>query len=253
MTISELSLFLARKEELSQAELEALHNDKRRGTKELLTRFARQRAAQASETERLNRMLIEERILRQQGFKLIAGVDEAGRGPLAGPVVAAAVILAPGTVIRHLNDSKQLTAARRGRLFEEIVFEAEAYGLGSATCEEIDKLNIHAASLLAMERAIAKMALIPDFILIDGYPLKNCGCGQKALTGGDARSLSIAAASVLAKVTRDNMMLYLHEKYPLYGFNQHKGYGTREHRRAIAAYGPCPEHRQSFRLTGNLE
>ena len=193
-------------------------------------------------------MLEQEKLLWDQGLSKIAGVDEAGRGPLVGPVVAAAVIFYPGTVIKYLNDSKQLSIKRRELLFEEIIFRSEAYGIGSASSVEIDQINIHKASLLAMHRALDKMNLEPDFILVDGFSLPGCSCGQKAIIGGDARSLTIAAASVLAKVARDRMMLRLHEIYPDYAFNRNMGYGTAEHRQAIVKFGLTPEHRRSFKL-----
>jgi ribonuclease HII len=250
-TISELATFLDQKKEISPEERKVLKKDQRRGVRDLLERFYRKQNSLAQETDRLQKMLREENKLQQQGYHLIAGLDEAGRGPLAGPVLAAAVILRPGMTFQHLNDSKQLTAKRREFLFEQIIVEAKAYGLGSATPEEIDHLNIHEASLLAMERALEKMSQEPDFILVDGFPLRCSPCKQKAIIGGDTLSLSIAAASVLAKVARDEIMQKLHKIYPQYGFNRNKGYGTSEHRQAIANYGLCPEHRKSFRLKDN--
>lgn len=191
---------------------------------------------------------MEENYYWDQGLLNLAGLDEAGRGPLAGPVVAAAVVLEPGTVIQHLNDSKQLSVKRREQLFEEIIFRSKSYGIGSASSVEIDQLNIHCASLLAMQRALDKIKPEPDFILVDGFPLPGSSCGQKAIIGGDARSLTIAAASVLAKVSRDRIMQRLHEKYPNYAFNRNMGYGTVEHRQAISKFGLTPEHRKSFQL-----
>jgi ribonuclease HII len=219
---------------------------------ELLRRHCLRNVKREREAARLQNMLLEEKALLQRGFCFVAGLDEAGRGPLAGPVLAAAVIFKPGTVIEYLNDSKQLSESRRENLFEEIIIRAEAYGLGSASSQEIDLINIHRASLLAMERALEKMPLEPDYILVDGFPLRCCPCRQKAIIGGDTLSLSIAAASVLAKVTRDKMMLRLHEVFPQYGFNRNKGYGTYEHRQAISIHGLCPEHRRSFRLKDDL-
>ena len=248
MKISELEAYLEQKTELTTEEIEALAGDSRRGAQELLKRFQRRKQAGKDELKRLERMLAEEKLLWDQGLSRIAGLDEAGRGPLAGPVVAAAVVFKPGTVIKYLNDSKQLSAKRREYFFEEIIFRSEAYGIGSASSVEIDQLNIHKASLLAMHRALGKMNLDPDYILVDGFPLPGCRCGQKAIIGGDARSLTIAAASVLAKVARDRMMQRLHELYPGYAFNRNMGYGTVEHRQAIVKYGLTPEHRRSFKL-----
>lgn len=193
-------------------------------------------------------MLFEEKILWSRGYRYIAGLDEAGRGPLAGPVMAAAVVFKPGITIDGLNDSKKLAAAKREALFEKIITQAEAYGIGSATRAEIDRYNIHRASMMAMKRALEKLAVKPDYLLVDGFSITNYPLEQKALTGGDSLSLSIAAASVLAKVTRDKIMLNLHDLYPQYNFMQNKGYGTLEHRQAIYSHGPCPEHRTSFTL-----
>jgi ribonuclease HII len=229
-----------------------LLNDQRRGVAELLEQFKRRKAAREKELERLGKMLVEEKKLWQLGYLNIAGIDEAGRGPLAGPVVAAAVVFSPGTLINYMNDSKQLSAKKRELLFEEIIFRSKAYGIGSASSSEIDELNVHAASLLAMRRALEKMSFEPDYILVDGFPLRHCGCSQRAITKGDTKSLSIAAASILAKVTRDWMMQKLHEKFPRYGFDRNMGYGTVEHRQAIAKFGICCEHRRSFKLTGDI-
>jgi ribonuclease HII len=233
---------------LTAEEIEALAGDSRRGVRELLMRFQRRRKAAEDELKRLEKMLVEENILWNRGLSNIAGVDEAGRGPLAGPVVAAAVVFYPATVIKYLNDSKQLSAKKRENLFEEIIFRSKAYGIGSASSVEIDELNIHQASLLAMRRALDKMKLKPDYILVDGFPLPKCSCNQKAIIGGDARSLTIAAASVLAKVARDRIMQRHHETYPRYAFNRNMGYGTAEHRQAMVKYGLTPEHRRSFKL-----
>ncbi len=248
MTIAELAEYLDRKEELGPEEEAALRTDSRRGAVALLERFYRRRSKRLKEESRLQKMLAEEKYLWEQGFASIAGVDEAGRGPLAGPVVAAAVIFSPGTVIAGLNDSKQLSRLQRERIFDQIVYKALCYAIASATCEEIDRINIHAASMLAMRRALEKLSLTPDYVLVDGFKIGDCPVRQKALKGGDSLSLSIAAASVLAKVARDSIMAELHRQYPGYDFDRNKGYGTVEHRQALAERGPCPEHRRSFRL-----
>ncbi len=249
MTIAEIATFLQGSEKLSPEVRALLEADNRRGVANLIGRYYQCQEARTKEEERLQKMLIEEQKLWKYGFKLIAGVDEAGRGPLAGPVVAAAVIFRPGTTINGLNDSKQLSAKLREKLFEIIILEAEAYGIGSASREEIDDINIHRATLLAMNRALVRLCPKPDFVLVDGFPIADCPFRQKALRGGDTISLSIAAASVLAKVTRDQMMTVLHERYPDYGFDRHMGYGTLEHRNALNEHGPCPAHRKSFRLS----
>lgn len=177
---------------------------------------------------------------------LVAGVDEAGRGPLAGPVVAAAVILNDKTPIRGLADSKKLTALRRERLFDEIMAKALCCSIAQASVEEIDELNILQATLLAMRRAVQGLRLKPNKVLIDGNRLPPLDVLAEAVVGGDALVPAISAASILAKVTRDRMLLTLHEQHPGYGFDRHKGYGTAEHLRALNTLGPLPEHRKSF-------
>ena len=190
---------------------------------------------------------IENEIL-DAGTSPLCGVDEAGRGPLAGPVCAAAVILPRGLVIPGLDDSKKLTEKRREALYDVIVREALAYGIAESTAREIDGMNILAASLLAMRRAaeIVKKTILPGVVLIDGNRQTDFGVPSVTVVHGDAISQSVAAASVLAKVTRDRMLMKLDEAYPAYGFAKHKGYPTREHKRAVYEYGPCPEHRRSF-------
>ena len=180
------------------------------------------------------------------GYKLICGVDEAGRGPLAGPVCAAAVILPMDADIPGLNDSKKLSDKKRRELFPVICEKAVAYGIGFADQKEIDEVNILQATYLAMERAIANLSIKPDFALIDGNRAKDFGIPLETIVGGDGRSASIAAASVLAKVTRDDLMLQAAEKYPGYGFEIHKGYGTKAHYAALAEKGPCEIHRITF-------
>lgn len=248
MSIAELKVFLDQNGELNAEQEKILEADRRRGVAELIKRYNRKKEALKKEEDRLRGMLAEERILEERGYQAVAGVDEAGRGPLAGPVIAAAVILKPGVVIDDLNDSKQLSARARVEIFESIVFNALSYGIGSASREEIDRINIHAASMLAMRRALERLSIKPDFVLADGYPIRDCPFEQKAIKGGDALSMSIAAASVIAKVSRDRIMVGLHEKYPHYGFDRNMGYGTTSHREAISKYGPCPAHRRSFRL-----
>lgn len=183
-----------------------------------------------------------------QGYAVVCGADEAGRGPLAGSVYAAAVILPQGLVIDGLNDSKKLTEKKREKLFEIIKAEAISYGIAYATAAEIDELNILNASLLAMRRAIAMLDPTPDFALIDGNQTRGFTLPVKAVVKGDSLSPSIAAASILAKVSRDRSCLELDAKYPEYGFAKHKGYPTKEHYEAIKTYGITPDHRRSFRL-----
>lgn len=182
----------------------------------------------------------------EKGIRFICGVDEAGRGPLAGPVCAAAVILPQNLDIPGLDDSKKLSDKRRRELYPIIKDQAIAYGIAFADHEEIDKMNILQATFLAMERAIAQLKVKPDFALIDGNREKDFGVPVQAVVHGDSRSASIAAASILAKVTRDDYMLQMADKYPQYGFEIHKGYGTKAHYAALQNHGPCEIHRMTF-------
>lgn len=183
---------------------------------------------------------------REKGFNIICGVDEAGRGPLAGPVYAAAVILPSDCVIEGLNDSKKLTEKKREALFDEIKEKALAYGIASADEKEIDEINILNATFLAMKRAIDSLSVKPDLALIDGNQKPHTDIEEVTVIKGDAKSMSIAAASVLAKVSRDRFMLEMAEKYPQYEFARHKGYGTKLHYEKIAQYGVCDIHRLTF-------
>jgi len=187
-----------------------------------------------------------ENAVRDEGFDLVCGVDEAGRGPLAGPVCAAAVILPRGLEIPGLNDSKKLTEKKREALFDVIREQAVSYGIAFAAVEEIESLNILGATFLAMNRAIAMLEPRPALALIDGNRNKGIEIPSRCVVGGDASCASIAAASVLAKVTRDRYMYEMAEKYPEYGFDRHKGYGTKQHYAAIRACGPSEIHRPSF-------
>lgn len=181
-----------------------------------------------------------------EGYKLICGVDEAGRGPLAGPVCAAAVILPRNAVIEGLNDSKKLTEKKREELFEPIKAMAISFGIAFASVEEIEELNILNATFLAMNRAIGQLSQTPELALVDGNRNTGIEIPSRCIVKGDSRCADIAAASVLAKVTRDRYMLEMAEKYPEYHFEQHKGYGTKLHYEAIRQYGPCELHRPSF-------
>lgn len=179
-------------------------------------------------------------------IKIICGVDEAGRGPLMGPVVAAACILPDGLIIEGLNDSKKLSEKKREALFDIITNKAIAYCVASASVEEIEEINILNAAMLAMKRAIEGLSVKADFALIDGNCSRGFTIPTKTVVGGDAKAPSIAAASILAKVTRDRLCYEYDKEYPQYGFGKHKGYGTKAHIDAIKAYGPCPIHRPSF-------
>lgn len=188
-----------------------------------------------------------ERMLYEHGYRSIAGVDEAGRGPLAGPVVAAACILPADFFLAGLNDSKQLTAEKREELYCHLIKDPTVFfGIGVVDASEIDRINILQATFLAMRKAISSLSKTPDYILVDGNALFRTKIPATALVNGDARSISIAAASIFAKVTRDRMMDEFDRNYPLYGFKKHKGYATLEHVAAIEKHGICPIHRQSF-------
>ena len=181
-----------------------------------------------------------------QGKNLICGVDEAGRGPLAGPVCAAAVIMPEGIIIEGVNDSKKLTAKKREKLFDIIKNEAVCYSVAFASASEIDEINILNATHLAMTRAVEGLEKVPEVVLVDGNSLPKWYYNSEAIVKGDAVCHSIACASILAKVSRDRLMLLEAEKYPQYSFEKHKGYGTKVHVQAIKEYGPCPIHRKTF-------
>lgn len=182
----------------------------------------------------------------REGFACVCGVDEAGRGPLAGPVCAAAVILPPDIQIEGLNDSKKLTDKKRRALYDVIVEQAVSYGIAFADEQEIDEINILQATFLAMRRAFEKLTVTPDIALIDGNRAPGLSCREHTIVHGDALSVSIAAASILAKVTRDRLMEEYDAQYPQYGFAVHKGYGTQRHYAALREFGACPIHRQTF-------
>jgi ribonuclease HII len=187
------------------------------------------------------------RALRARGFLLVAGVDEAGRGPLAGPVVAAAVILPDDFTLAGLTDSKKVSPAKREKIYAILTTTAEIlWAVAEATVEEIDRLNILRATHLAMARAIEALPRRPDHALVDGLPVRGLPVGHTALVEGDSLSLSIAAASIIAKVTRDRLMAELDAQHPQYGFARHKGYGVRDHLEALRKHGPCPTHRRTF-------
>ena len=187
-----------------------------------------------------------EKEFRSRGLKLIAGMDEAGRGPLAGPVVAACVILDPERPVYGVNDSKKLSPKRRAELKAEIEEKALAIGVGIVDEKTIDEINILEATKLAMKQAVQNLGVLPEILLIDALTLKDLPIPQEGIIKGDAKSVSIAAASIIAKETRDAMLMELDQQYPEYGFASHKGYGTPQHIQAIKEYGPLPVHRRSF-------
>lgn len=199
------------------------------------------------EENRLQQMTVYEKNAYQQGYRVIAGLDEAGRGPLAGPVVAAACIIPYGLLIPYVNDSKKLSAKMREQLFERLTKDPSIiYGIGIIAAEEIDHLNIYQATVQAMLQAINKLSTYPDYLLVDGMKLSHPNLFSQKIIKGDQLSQSIAAASIIAKETRDRLMRTYHDQWPMYGFYQHKGYGTAQHLKALDQHGPCSIHRRSF-------
>jgi len=238
--------FLVRGEPLGEAEAAALAADPRAGARAVLAAVERARAANRTEGQRLRRLLAFETPLWEAGVERIAGVDEAGVGPLAGPVVAAAVILPRTLRPRGLDDSKRLDEPARDRLAAEVKAGAVAWGVGIASHLEVDSLNVYRAGLLAMRRAVEALAPAPQHLLVDARRVPGVPFPQEGIVKGDARSLSIAAASVIAKTTRDALMLEAEARFPGYGFARHKGYGAPEHLEALRRLGPCELHRRSF-------
>jgi len=226
----------------------ALQGDPRKGVRGLCDKLVRRRDSERHAQEREERMRRSEVQRWQDGDSLVAGVDEAGRGPLAGPVVAAAVVLPRELSISGIDDSKRLTAARREELFELIGRDAVGIGVGIVSERVIDEINILRATHRAMREALAGLPAAPDHVLMDGDPVPELGFAQTAINQGDSKSTAIAAASIVAKVTRDRMLVEFDEKYPGYGFARHKGYGTREHISALMRLGPCAIHRRSFHI-----
>lgn len=182
----------------------------------------------------------------RQGYKIVCGIDEAGRGPLCGPVCAAAVVLPVDCEIEGINDSKKLSEKKREALYDVIIQKAVAYGIGMASAKEIDEINILQATFLAMNRAFSKLEVVPELALVDGNRKPGLPCDEVTIVKGDAKCMSIAAASILAKVTRDRYMRELDKKYPQFCFEKHKGYGTKLHYERIAEFGICEEHRKTF-------
>lgn len=247
MTVEKISCSLSEAAPNGE-ELIRLSADRRTGARRLAERYLARGERERRESERISAMLSYERAAWENGFITIAGVDEAGRGPLAGPVVAAAVILPENYYLPGLNDSKKVSPAKRGELYLAITKAARAWSVAVGEVAEIDNYNILIASKLAMGRALASLAVAPDFVLLDALELEELPVYQLGIIGGDSLSLSIAAASIIAKVTRDRWMCEIDKLFPGYGFAVHKGYPTALHRQAIAKLGPCPMHRKSFLL-----
>ena len=239
--------FVDQEQSVPRGLINALASDPRQGARQLASSILRHRRESLREGWRLRGMLRFERVLWSQGINRIAGVDEAGMAPLAGPVVAAAVILPRDYRLRGLNDSKKiLDADRRSWLAEQIKRDAVCWSVGRSEVEEIDRLNIYRAGLLAMQRAVEGLAVEPDYVLVDARRIPRCPCPQHGIIRGDALSMSIAAASILAKTTRDAIMIELDRLYQGYRFASHKGYPTPEHCRILKERGALPIHRRSF-------
>ena len=241
------ALFLDKQRPVPKGFLEALEIDTRQGAHQLAKRIRARYRSNRSEGQRLHTLLRFEIELWAEGYSLVAGVDEAGMAPLAGPVVAGAVILPQNYKLRGLNDSKKiLDAEMRETLATQIKQDAVCWSVGFAEVEEIDRINIYHAGLLAMQRAVQGLTCLPDFVLVDARKIPNCPSPQRGIIRGDALSASIAAASVVAKTTRDAHMLEMDSLYAGYGFASHKGYPTPEHCRALKELGAVPIHRRSF-------
>lgn len=245
-TIAEIKAWLEQQEELSSSDLKKLAQDSRKGVQQLLARYQRQQEKLRQEQERLKKMWMYEQNCQKQGYNWIAGVDEAGRGPLAGPVVAAAVILPSDFPVEQLNDSKQLSAETRQLLRQRIEKQAISIGIGMVHAEEIDRINILQATYQAMRLAVQNCKVPPDHLLLDAVEIPDLSIPQTAIVKGDTLSHSIAAASIIAKTTRDDWMKQQAKQYPQYGFDHHMGYATPEHLASLQKYGPSPLHRRSF-------
>jgi len=244
-TIDEVKEIL-KQDFVDESFIEQLKLDSRVGVQKLVKQYENKIDKQCDELQKFLTMSVYENELRYSGVELIAGIDEVGRGPLAGPVIAAAVILPSDCWLFGIDDSKKLSESKRLYFYEEIKKHAIGIGIGICTPQEIDEQNIYQATQLAMSRAVAKLQITPEHLLVDAMPLPQISIPQTSIIKGDARSVSIAAASIIAKVTRDEHMRRLGLDYPEYGFERHVGYGTKEHLKAIATYGVTQEHRKSF-------
>ncbi|CEN26165.1 ribonuclease HII [[Clostridium] sordellii] len=226
--------------------IDILKDDERKSVKNIAVKLAKKLDKMRAENERLEMINIFENEGYEKGFTYIGGIDEAGRGPLAGPVVAAVVVFKPGTKIEGINDSKKLSEAKRDELFDIIKEEALDYGIGIVQKDEIDEYNILNATYMAMKKAVNCLKQKPDYLLVDAAHIPDVDIEQKSIIKGDSKSISIAAASILAKVTRDSIMYEYDKMYPEYGFASHKGYGTDQHYKAIREHGITSIHRRSF-------
>lgn len=253
MKVAQISELLSTYEELPSEILSGLQNDSRRSVIQLLAQWQHRQAVIRHDKERVELLYKQERLLTSQGYQRIAGVDEAGRGPLAGPVVVAAVILPLGCYLPSINDSKKLSAKQRENLYHEIKEKAVAVSSCVVDVHTIDQLNIYQATVHGMYQAIDQLSIHPDHVLIDAVSLPQLKMSFLPIIHGDAQSASIAAASIIAKVERDHIMEEMEKKFPGYGFAKHKGYGTKEHITALEQFGFCSIHRKSFEPIKSME
>ena len=247
-TIKEIKAEFAQAEDNQTKSLDFLineyKNDSRSGVKQIVNKYIKQKEDLRKEIERTNNMKVYEKKYRQ--YTYIGGIDEVGRGPLAGPVCAACVILPKDCDILHINDSKKLSEKKRESLYDEIIEKAICFGVGSSNASRIDEINILQATYEAMKNSIVDMNPQPDLLLVDAETIPNLSIEQLSIIKGDSKSISIAAASIVAKVVRDRLMVAYDKIFPQYNFASNKGYGSKEHIEAIKKYGPCPIHRRSF-------
>lgn len=246
MTVGAIRALCVNEDEIDENLFEALARDERSGVRQVYDRMQKRRMAYQRELARIKTMNQYEDVLRQKGYTHIAGIDEVGRGPLAGPVVAAAVVLPQDAIILGINDSKKIPEPKRERLAEEIKAKAVAWSVKVVDEDYIEKYNILQASLYAMRLAVEELGDNVDHLLVDAVTVPGVAVPQQGIIGGDALSASIAAASIVAKVTRDALMKELHQIYPQYGFDQNKGYASAAHCDALREYGPTPVHRKLF-------
>ena len=253
LSILAIKSMLAEMEEIPDELLDDLSRDSRSGVRSLAEDIRRRRERAMVKDTELESLLELERSYHARGHERVAGVDEAGRGPLAGPVVAGAVVFPKECDYPQARDSKLLPAQRREELYDQIMDRSLAVGVGVADHQEIDRINIYNASLTAMYRAVEDLGITPDVVMVDGPMVLRLDIPQQAIPGGDSTCLSLAAASIVAKVTRDRLMVEYDRQYPGYGFARHKGYGTADHLHALKELGPCPIHRRSFKVVAQAE
>lgn len=246
LTLAEIKILLTQEGAHMMPLLAAMAADSRKSVRSLAAAEAKKEARRRAEEERLRVMLQYEEALYKEGARYIAGIDEAGRGPAAGPVTVAAVILPAGWMYAGIDDSKKVPPHKREVFYNIIAEQAVALACVSKSEREIDNLDIYHATMAAMYEAVEALSVRPDAVIVDAMPLRDLPMRHLSLVGGDGKSFSVAAASIIAKVTRDRIMEEYDGQYPQYGFGEHKGYLTQAHRDAIVAYGPCPIHRKSF-------